>query len=271
MANLIHPTAVIGSGVEIAPDVRIGPYAVVEDHVRIGSGTQIGAHTVIHSYTCIGSDNRVSPHVVLGGEPQDLKFTGQETWLEIGDRNTIREFVTVHRSTTPDDRTVIGHDNFLMAYVHVAHNCKIGNHAILVNYVGLSGHVEIEDRAFLSGGALVHQFVRVGRNAMVGGGTKLSRDALPFCITDGNPPRLFNLNVVGLRRNGIPGPTRQAIQEAVRVIRRGGAREELAGRVVDSAPGVPEVAHLAEFVRRSRRGFVSRLRGEAGLEAPDEP
>ncbi|MBN2430131.1 MAG: acyl-ACP--UDP-N-acetylglucosamine O-acyltransferase [Acidobacteria bacterium] len=259
MATEIHPTAVIGEHAQIGDGVRIGPYAIVEDYAMIGDGTRIGAHATIHSYTRLGKDNQVFNYADVGGLPQDLKFDGSETWLDIGDSNVIREFATIHRSNNPREKTLVGHQNFIMAYAHIAHNCVIGNHTIIVNYAGLSGHVEVEDRAFVSGGTLVHQFVKIGRLAMVGGASRITQDILPYTMVAGNPAGFYGLNLVGLRRNQLGPTVRNAIKRAISTIRAGGSKDTILDRLAArEESALPEVQYIMDFVRRSNRGLLIR-------------
>ena len=256
----VHPTAVVSSRARLGRDVVVGPYAVVEDDVVIGDGTEIRAHAIVKRFTTLGALNRVHEGAVVGGEPQYVSFTGVESHVEIGDRNTIREGVTIHRSTKEGGATVVGSDCFLMACSHVGHDCRVGDRVILANSVALGGHVDVGDRAFLGGGAGVHQFCRVGRLAMVGGLSAVKQDALPFVITDGVPARAVGLNVVGLRRAGFPPPQRSALKRAFRLLVRSGlplaeALERL------SALSDPLADEMAAFVRGSKRGFAHARRG----------
>ena len=251
----VHPSAVVSPQARIGRDVVIGPLAVIEEGASVGDGCEIRAHAVLKRFTTLGAANRVHEGAVLGGEPQDVSFAGQETALLIGDRNVIREGVTIHRSTRLGGATLVGSDCFLMAYVHVAHDNRIGDRAILANNVMLAGHVEIGERAFLGGGAGVHQFCRVGRLAMVGGNAKVVQDCLPFVITDGHPARARGLNVVGLRRAGMTAEQIRTLHEAYRLLLRSGLRLE---------PALERLAALADpladewigFVRSSKRGFA---------------
>jgi UDP-N-acetylglucosamine acyltransferase len=249
---------VIGAAT-LAPDVRVGPYAVIEDGVALGPGCEVRAHAVVKRFTTLGAGNVVHEGAVLGGEPQDVSFEGGPSALKIGDRNRIREGVTIHRGSRPGAATVVGSDCFLMAYAHVAHDCRLADGVILANNVAMAGHVEVGERAFLSGGVVVHQFCRVGRLAMVGGNAKVVQDCLPFVITDGVPARARGLNVVGLRRAGIGAPEVRALKEAFRLLVRAGlplaeALDRLA-RLQE-----PLVDELGAFVRTSRRGFAHEER-----------
>jgi UDP-N-acetylglucosamine acyltransferase len=196
----IHSTAVIGARARLGGGVRVGPYAVIEDDTEIGDDCEIGAHAVIKKFTRLGKNNRIFEHVVLGGEPQDVKFEEEKTFLQIGDDNLIREFCTLHRASGEGEATRIGSRNFFMVGVHIAHNCEVGDENIFANGAALAGHIVVEDHVFLSNNVGAHQFVRMGRYAIVGGKSKIVQDVLPFFTTDGNPARVRGLNSVGLRR-----------------------------------------------------------------------
>jgi UDP-N-acetylglucosamine acyltransferase len=259
----VHPTAIVSPDARLGQDVAIGPYAVVEERTAIGDGCEIRAHAVVKRHTTLGVRNRVHEGAVLGGEPQDLSFGGQETGLVIGDRNVIREGVTIHRSTREGGATVVGSDCFLMAYVHVAHDNRIGDRAILANNVMLAGHVELGERAFLGGGSGVHQFCRVGRLAMVGGNAKVVQDCLPFVITDGHPARARGLNVVGLRRAGVDAAQLRRLREGYRLLVRADLPLETALETMACLRD-PLVDEMIAFVRGSKRGFAH------GRNASDE-
>jgi UDP-N-acetylglucosamine acyltransferase len=258
-AMSVHPAAIVSPDAQLGPGVTVGPFAVVEPRTTIGEGCEIRAHVVVKSGTRLGVGNRVFEGAVLGGEPQDLSFQGAETGLVVGDRNVIREGVTLHRSTRPGGATLVGSDCFLMAYVHVAHDDRIGDRVIMANNVALAGHVEIADRAFISGGVVVHQFCRVGRLAMVAGNAKVVQDCLPFVITDGHPARARGLNVVGLRRAGVGASQLRALKEAYRLLMRSGLhRHEALERM--SALGDALVDEMVAFVRASKRGVAQTRR-----------
>jgi UDP-N-acetylglucosamine acyltransferase len=251
----IHPTAVISRHSEIAPDACIGPYVVIEDDVVIGKGCEIASHAVIKQFTQLGNDNRVFEHAVLGGLPQDVKFKGEVSKLVIGDNNLIREGVTLHRASGDGGETLIGSRNFFMIGVHVAHNCVVGDDNIFANEVALAGHITVEDHVFLSNGVGAHQFVRMGRFAMVGGKSKIVQDVLPFFATDGNPARVRGLNFVGMRRAGFSMEARLALKNAYRVLFRSGLPlDEALGRMAEHDD--ENVNHLIDFIRDSRRGFT---------------
>jgi UDP-N-acetylglucosamine acyltransferase len=259
-AMSVHSSAIVSPAAHLGQGVVVGPFAVVEDGAVVGDGCEIRAHAVVRTGARLGRGNRVHEGAVLGGEPQDLSFTGGETGLVVGDRNVIREGVTLHRSAKPGSATVIGSDCFLMAYVHVAHDDRVGDRVIVANNVALAGHVEVGDRAFLSGGVVVHQFCRVGRLAMVGGNSKVVQDCLPFVITDGHPARARGLNVVGLRRAGVSAAQLRALKEAYRLLLRSPlGRDAALARM--AALCDPLVDELAAFVRGSKRGFAHAQRG----------
>ncbi|HEY8410929.1 MAG TPA: acyl-ACP--UDP-N-acetylglucosamine O-acyltransferase [Pyrinomonadaceae bacterium] len=233
----------------------IHPTAIIEDEVDLGPHCEIGAYAVIKRFTRLGARNRVYEHAVVGGEPQDVKFNGEQSFLEIGDDNIIREFCTLHRASGEGQTTRIGSHNFLMVGVHVAHNCTIGDHNIFANEVALAGHITIEDHVFLSNNVGAHQFVRMGRYAMVGGKSKIVQDVLPFFITDGNPPRVRGVNSVGLTRAGFSEDARRALKNAYRTLFKSAA--PLAD-VLSELEQVDDenVSHLIRFIRGSKRGFI---------------
>lgn len=251
----LHPTAIVAPGAVLGAGVSVGPFAIIESDTSVGERTEVRAHAVIKRFTTLGADNVVHEAAIIGGEPQDVSFEGGETRLVIGDGNRIREGVTIHRSTKPDQATRIGSRCFLMAYVHVAHDDHIGDGVIIANNVALAGHVDIGDRAFLSGGVVVHQFCRIGRLAMIGGNAKVVQDCLPFVITDGVPARARGLNIVGLRRAGVGASDVRALKEAYRLLLRSGLpREEALSRM--AALGHVMVDEMVAFVRAAKRGIA---------------
>ena len=233
----------------------VHPTAIIEDHVEIGPDCDIGAYAVIKRFTKLGARNRVFEHAVVGGEPQDVKFRGEQSYLEIGDENLIREFCTLHRASGEGETTRIGSRNFLMVGCHVAHNCVIGDDNIFANEVALAGHITIEDHVFISNNVGAHQFVRFGKYAMVGGKSKIVQDVLPFFTTDGNPPRLRGLNSVGLRRAGFSESARRALKDAYRMLFRSTVPMEDALRRLEQIDD-ENVSHLVAFIRGSKRGFT---------------
>lgn len=261
MSILIHPTAVIHPRAEIGPNVTIGPYAVIEDRVKIGPNNKIGAHVVIAGPTEIGSDNQIFPGAVIGLEPQDLKYRGAESWVKIGNNNIIREYVTINRATDAEEVTLIGNDNLLMAYVHVAHNCEIANGVIIANSVALAGHVCIESKAVIGGVLGVHQFVRIGGLAMLGGMSRIDRDVPPYMLVEGNPARVRSLNLVGLKRTKTTTETIKLLKEGFRLLYRSQYNLTEAIALLGNLSPATEIQHLAQFLQDSttvkdRRGPI---------------
>ena len=255
---MIHPTAIVHPEARIAEGVQIGPFCVIGEHVTIGGGTWIGPHVVIEGRTEIGSDNRIFQFASVGAIPQDLKFHGEETTLRIGDRNTIREFVTVHLGTqSGGGRTIIGNDNLFMAYAHVAHDCLVGDHVILANGATLAGHVSVDDFAILGGLSAVHQFTRVGRHVMISGGAMVTQDVPPFTIAQGDRAKPIGINTVGLKRRGFSEETLTVIKQAYKIVFRSGLRLEEALTRIDSEFGrFPEALAFTGFIRESQRGIA---------------
>lgn len=233
----------------------IHPTAIIEDNVEIGPDCEIGAYAVIKRYTRLGARNRIYEHAVVGGEPQDVKYRGERSYLEIGDDNIIREFCTLHRANGEDQTTRIGSRNFLMVGVHVAHNCVIGDDNIFANEVALAGHIVVEDHVFISNNVGAHQFVRFGRHAMVGGKSKIVQDVLPFFITDGNPARVRGVNSVGLQRSGFSESARRALKNAYRTLCRSAIPLEEALQQLEQVDD-ENVSRLITFIRGSNRGFI---------------
>ncbi len=233
----------------------IHPTAIIENDVEIGVNCDIGAYAVIKRFTRIGDRNRIFEHAVLGGEPQDVKFRDERSYLEIGDDNLIREFCTLHRANGEGETTRIGSRNFFMVGVHVAHNCQIGDDNIFANEVALAGHILVEDHVFISNNVGAHQFVRMGRYAMVGGKSKIVQDVLPFFITDGNPARVRGVNSVGLRRGGFSEKERRALKDAYKLLFRSTTPVQDALRELEQVDD-ENVSHLVTFIRGSMRGFI---------------
>ena len=264
----VHSTAVIHPSATIADDVVIGPYAVIGERAFIDSGTRIGPHAVIEDYTSIGRDCQIFAGAVVGGVPQDLKFQpGTESYCVVGDRNVIRECVTINRATAEGDVTRVGNDNLLMAYVHVAHDCHVGNHTVMANGVTLAGHVQVEDHAVIGGMTGLHQFIRVGKMAMVGAMSRLAQDVPPFMLTEGNPPKVYGLNVLGLRRNGVPADARVQLKRAYKLMYRSSLSLGQAIAEINKLEPCPELRHLIAFLQASERGISGIARVDAGLEA----
>ena len=255
----LHPTAVIAPDVKLGANVRVGPYAVIEEDVVLGDDCQIAAHAVIKRHTRMGARNRIAEHAVIGGDPQDFKFKADcLSYTEIGDDNWLREGVTVHRGSRDGSATRLGNGCFLMAYSHVAHDCTVGNNVVMANTAGIAGEVVVHDKAFISAAVTVHQFCRIGRNAMIGLSSKVVQDALPFCITDGNPGRARGLNVVGLRRNGFAKDEIAALKEAYRMLYSRVPLEQALAAMKDMHS--PAVLEVASFIAGSKRGFAHPTR-----------
>jgi UDP-N-acetylglucosamine acyltransferase len=252
----IHPTAIVHPGAEIAPDVEVGPYCVIEPGARIGSGTTLQAHVFVGRGTSIGKANEIHIGAVLGNIPQDKKFRGEPSRVEIGNRNIFREYCQIHRGSTEGSATRIGDDNLFMAMCHVAHDCVIGNGAIFGSSILLAGHITVEDRVVISGHVAIHQFTTIGTLAMIGGLSAVTRDIPPFLLATGQRPcRVYGPNTVGLRRAGLPPERRFAIRRAYRLLYRSNLTvPEALGRLEDLA-STAEIAHLIEFIRSSRRGI----------------
>lgn len=248
-----HPTAIIASGAELAADVGVGPYAVIEDRVSVGAGTVIGAHAVIHSHARIGARNRIHAHAVIADTPQDYAYSGEETWVEIGDDNIIREGATIHRGTDVEIPTRVGSKCFLMAYAHVAHGCQVGDGVILTNNVMLGGHVQVGAGAIIGGGTAVHQFCRIGASTIVAGVAGVLKDILPFTMAKGAPALHYRLNSVGLKRAGVKGPRYRALEQAFRALR--------AGAKPDLKEATPELELLEQWLAaESKRGLAGFIR-----------
>lgn len=258
----IHPTAIVESGAQLGDNVRIDAYSIVRANVRIGEGTTVGPHCVVEGHTTIGRDNRIFQFCSIGAVPQDKKYAGEPTRLEIGDRNTIREFCTFNLGTAQDvGVTRLGDDNWIMAYVHLAHDCQVGNKTIFANNAALAGHVHIGDWVILGGFTQVHQFVKIGAHAMTGMGTALSQDAPPFAMVNGNPAQARGFNLEGLRRRGFSAERIAAVKQMHRLIYRQGLTLDQARASIDGlAQTAPEAAEditlMSRFLAESTRGIV---------------
>jgi UDP-N-acetylglucosamine acyltransferase len=253
----IAATAVVDRRAELDTGVDVGPYAIIGPNVRIGAGTTVGAHAILDGFTEIGRSCRIFPHAAVGTEPQDLKYSGGETWLRIGDHTVIREFATLNPATQEGQATLVGSGCLLMNYSHVAHNCVIGDHVILANSVNLAGHVTVGDYAVVGGVTPVHQFVRIGPHAMIGGGSRIPQDVAPYTRVAGNPPRAFGLNAVGLGRRGFPPEAVAALKHAYRIFFRDNLTvTEAVVRVRAEVEPTPEVELLTEFLLTSERGVT---------------
>lgn len=259
----IHPTAIIGQGVDIQPDVKIGPYCVLDGQVQIGVGTELISHVVVSGHTRLGQGNRIFPFACIGHEPQDLKYAGEPSEVVIGDNNTIRENVTINPGTSGGGMlTCLGNNNLLMAYAHIAHDCHLGDGVILANCATLAGHVEIADGAIIGGLSAVHQFVRIGRYAMIGGMSGIVKDVPPYCLTAGGyRPGLVGLNLIGLRRRGLSKASIACLKQVYRELFQGsGKMEERLREAEQIADSDEHAMHLLEFVRTAKRGLTTHRR-----------
>jgi len=253
----VHPAACVDPAARLGADVVVGPGAVIGPDVEIGDRTRVDSHVLVTGWTRVGSDCRVHHGAVLGSPPQDLKYAGEPSHLEVGDHTEIREFVTANLATDPGATTRIGRHCLLMAYAHVAHNCCIGDHVIMANAVQPGGYVTIEDWAIVGGGTLIHQFTRIGRHAMVGGGSRVTQDIAPFVKAAGSPPRLAGLNRIGLERRGFPPATCDALERAYRTLFRQGLTVVRAVAAMRAeSPDVADVEYLARFAETSVRGLT---------------
>jgi UDP-N-acetylglucosamine acyltransferase len=255
---VIHETAIVSPEASIAEGVSVGPYSVIGPRVRIGRGTVVGPHVVIKGPTTIGEGNRIVQFASIGEDPQDKKYAGEDTRLEIGNGNLIREYCTINRGTSQDEGvTRVGNDNWLMSYTHIAHDCQVGNSVIMSNNATLAGHVHVEDHAILSGFTAVHQFCRIGTHSFIGGLSGITKDVLPYMMVAGHPPEPRGVNQEGLKRRGFTPEQLRNLKEAYRILYRSGlrlveAREQLAAL----AAGNPEVGVIVQFMDRSERSIV---------------
>jgi UDP-N-acetylglucosamine acyltransferase len=267
-ATVVHPSAIVAAGADLAAGVHVGPYAVIGPHVRIGPGTRVGTHAVVEGRTTIGAANRIFQFASVGAEPQDMKYRGEESRLEIGDRNVIREFATLNPGTAGGGMvTMVGDDNLLMNYAHVGHDSHIGSHCVLANSAALAGHVTVEDYAIVGGLAAIHQFVRVGESAILGGGAMVIYDVPPFCSAAGDRARLRGLNLIGLRRRGFSPERIRAIKRAYRLLFASGLPlAEGRARVAAEVGGSADVERMLAFLAASTRGVTP-----AGRRAGAEP
>ena len=258
MTSLIHPTALIDGGARIAADVEIGPYSIIGAHVEIGAGCVIGPHAVLKGHTRIGANNRIFQFVSLGEEPQDKKYHGEPTRLEIGNNNTIREFCTFNTGTVQDAGvTRLGNNNWIMAYVHIAHDCQIGSHTIFANNTQLAGHVHVDDYAILGGYTGVHQFCRVGAHVITGIGTHVLKDVPPFITASGSPAKPYGINTEGLKRRGFSAEAILALKRAYKTIfRSGDTVEQSLEALKQQAVDHPEIQPLIDFLAVAGRGII---------------
>ena len=255
---MIHPTAIIDPSAKLASSVEVGAYSIIGEGVEIGEKTWIGPHVVIQGPTKIGIENKLFQFSSIGEVPQDKKFHGETSYLEIGDRNTIREFATINRGTEDGGGTTrIGDDNWLMAYIHIAHDCQIGNNTIFANNASLAGHAIIEDFVILGGFTLVHQFCKIGQHAFCGMGSAITKDIPPYLMVNGSPARTHGLNSEGIKRKGFSKETLKALREAYKIIYRSNNRIEVAKEELKTlADNFPEVQNMLSFLQQSERGIL---------------
>lgn len=255
----IHPTAIVASDAELGEGVVIGPFAVIESGAKIGDGTIVEAHAIIRHSTTIGKRNVIGHGSVIGGDPQDRKYKGEPTYLEIGDDNVFREFVTVHRATGEGKTTRVGNDNYLMAFCHLGHNVVLHDKITMANSVGVSGHVTIEEGVNIGGMTGIHQFVRIGKYAMVGGMSRVTKDVPPFMLTEGTPLRVYDINSIGLRRLGITANVRLALHKACKLLFRSEMGLTRAIEAVRREVEItPEVEYLLRFLENTGGGKFGR-------------
>jgi len=256
---VIHETAIVNPGAELGAGVKVGAFSIIGPDVRIGDGCVIEPHAIIEPFTTVGDNCRICSGVILGGQPQDHKFKGERSFLTVGNNNIIREYVTIHRATGLDSHTTIGSDNMLMAYCHIGHNCHLGSSIMMANMVGISGHVIIEDKVVFGGMVGVHQFVRIGKLAMIGGYSKIVQDVPPFAMVDGRPAKVYDLNVIGLRRSGVSPNVRNGLRQAYKLLYRSNLNLSQAVENIESEiEPSPERDYLLEFIRSVKVGFAGR-------------
>lgn len=262
---MIHPTAIIDPSAQIGADVHVGPYCIIGADVVLGDGCWLQHHVTVMGPCRIGKGNKFYAYGSIGQQTQDLKYKGEPTWLEVGDDNTFREFCTVHRATSPGDRTVIGSHNSFLSYVHIAHDCVVGSHVVFSNNGTLAGHVTVEDHVILGGLSAVHQFCRIGARAIIGGCSKIVQDVPPYCTADGNPARARGLNIVGLKRAGFSREQMRALRQAFRTVYRSRLNNAQAVEELRGGELTAEAAAFTDFVAATKRGIVA-----GGKDAGDD-
>jgi UDP-N-acetylglucosamine acyltransferase len=265
-ASGIHPTAVVDPAARLGAGVQLGPYCVIGAQVELGDGCRLQQHVTIEGPSVIGARNIFFACASIGQQTQDLKYRGEPTYLRIGDGNTFREFVTVHRGTAPESCTRIGNDGNFLAYSHVAHDCTVGDGVIFSNNGTIAGHVEVHDHAIIGGLTAIHQYCRIGRHAITGGCSKIVQDVPPFMIADGNPARVRGVNQVGLERHGFPEESARRLREAYRLLYRSKLNvQQAVEEIRRTLSGTAEIAQLIEFIEASSRGIIRRpVRGGGG-------
>jgi len=257
----IHSTAIVSKKAKLNASVSVGPYTVISDSVSIGAGTRIGAHCVIEGNTSIGTDCEIFTGAVVGSRPQDLKYKGEKVFLEVGDNNIIREYCTLNPGTEEGGKTIVGSGNLIMAYSHIAHDCRIGNNCVLANAATLAGHVTIQDQAVIGGLVAIHQFVRVGKLSIIGGCSKVVQDIPPYSTCDGHPALVYGLNLIGLRRHNVSRESISLLDDAFRIVFSSGLsiRHGLE-KMLKEVKQTSEVAYLAEFLQKTERGIARSCR-----------
>jgi UDP-N-acetylglucosamine acyltransferase len=261
----IHPTAIIAPGAQIGEGAQVGPYCVVAASVQLGAGCRLQHHVTLEGPSVIGANNVFYAHTSIGQQTQDLKYSGEPTHLRVGDGNTFREFVTVHRGTAPDSWTTIGNGGNFLAYSHVAHDCIVGDAVIFSNNGTIAGHVQVDDCAVIGGLTAIHQYCRVGRHAITGGCSKIVQDVPPFMIADGNPARVRGINQIGLERHGFAEESIRQLREAYRLLYRSKLNvKQAVEEIRKTLTGVPEIEQLIQFIETSQRGII---RGQTGTSS----
>lgn len=254
---MFHPTAIIHPKAQIGAGCEVGPYCIIGENVVLGKNCKLHSHVVIDGHTTLGDDNEIFPFASLGLKSQDLKWNGGVTRTQIGNKNTFREYVTIHSATSDGNATTVGDNNHILAYCHIAHDVKLGNHVIMSNVATLAGHVTVEDRAIIGGLAAIHQFCRVGTMSIIGGCSKITQDIPPYMMVDGNPGETRTINKVGLERNGVSEESQAALRQAFKIIfRQGLTISNALERIKAELPATPEIRHLMEFCQTSERGIT---------------
>lgn len=253
----IHQTAIINKNAKLHESVQVGPYCVINEHVQIGEGTVLGSHVVIDGYTKIGKGCKIHPFALIGGPPQDLKFKNERTFVRIGDNTTLREYVTINAATEKDSETIVGSNCFFMAYVHVAHNCTVGDGVIIANCGTLAGHVQIGDKAIIGGLSGIHQFCRIGTLSLIGGCSKVVKDVPPYTIVDGHPARVRTLNSIGLKRNNISDSSQEQLKKVFKKIFKSKMSVTKAiEKIKKDTKLTKETSNLIDFIKSSERGIA---------------
>lgn len=254
--NHIHPTAIIHPGAQIGEDCEVGPYCVIGEHVVLGPACKLHSHVVVDGHTVLGRENEIFPFASIGAKTQDLKWKGGITRTQIGDRNTFREYVSIHSATGDGETTVVGSNNHILAYCHLAHNVILGSHVIMSNVGTIAGHVTIEDHAVIGGVVAIHQFCRIGKMSMIGGCSKVVQDVPPFMLADGNPAKTRTINKIGLERRGVSEEAQAALKKAYKILfREGLIISNALAQIEAELPPLPEIQHLVQFARKSERGL----------------